>query len=105
MAGEIQRNATAKTTRPLLRMHLNYMGREIRNSKNDFIPNRISTILEMMNINHEERISQIRHYGKWYYRVIGHANNIKKKLKDNSQKWFHGIKQSSLLYKQQPKET
>ncbi|PCJ51310.1 MAG: hypothetical protein COA79_26605 [Planctomycetota bacterium] len=101
---KIQRNET-ENTKPFLRMQLkdylellDYTGREIRADKPGYIPNRIPTILETMDVNHKEWINQINHYGKWYFRVVGQASKIKNKLKDTSQKWFQGIKNSDDLY-------
>ncbi|PCJ53322.1 MAG: hypothetical protein COA79_22865, partial [Planctomycetota bacterium] len=62
------------------------------------IPEKIPHLLEIMDINHEEWVSHIQNYGKWYYRVLGKASKIKNKLKDTGQKWFKGTKKNSKLY-------
>ncbi len=71
---------------------LDQTGREYHKNKPGVIEDKFAPILEAMGFQHENWMLKIKHYGSWYYRVIGPLAKLTDKLISTKQRWFKGIK-------------
>lgn len=91
--------ATDSSTQPFLPITvekylelLDLTGREYHKNKPGVIEDKFAPILEAMGFQHENWMLRIKHYGSWYYRVIGPLAKLTDKLTSTKQRWFKGIK-------------
>ena len=62
------------------------------------LPNHVCSTLEQLNLNHENWLNQVQHFGDHYYSFVGCINRLKDKAKRLGQQWLKGCQQIEALY-------
>ena len=70
---------------------VDWTGRAIRNDKRGAIAGNAPLILERLTIQPKVWVRTTKHYGRWYYRVVGQTTSIKRVCEALGQKWLMGI--------------
>ena len=65
-------------------------GRALRNGKRGAIPANITPILQRLGLESTGWVSEMQHYGRWYYRAVGSVESMKTYCEHLGQKWLKG---------------
>jgi REP element-mobilizing transposase RayT len=80
---------------------IDWTGRAIRDDKKSAIPSHIAPILQRLQLNEREWLTNVTHFGSRFYKVIGKIDAIKRFSQHLEQRWLQGLSQCSRLYRQQ----
>ena len=78
---------------------VDWTGRQVRKDKSGAIPANILSILDRLQINENEWLNTVNHYGRRFYRIVGPVDLIRKISKKINRNWFKGLFQCERLYK------
>ena len=69
---------------------LDWTGRHMKEGKRGHIPKHLETILIRMDVETEEWLNTVKHFGSMFYRVAGSVKSILKAAQQAGQKWLKG---------------
>ncbi len=69
---------------------VDWTGRQLQLKKRGQIPAHLPPILERVGIDNSLWISEMTHYGKWYYRAVGSLHALEHYCQHLGQKWLKG---------------
>lgn len=69
---------------------VDWSGRQLRSGKRGRIQFHLPTILDRLNIEGEQWITEMRHYGRWYYRAVGSVQVMERYCLHLGQRWLKG---------------
>ncbi len=69
---------------------VDWTGRQLQSKKRGQIPEHLPPILERVGIDNSLWISEMKHYGKWYYRAVGSLQALEHYCQHLGQKWLKG---------------
>lgn len=69
---------------------VDWSGRMLHRNKRGRIPAHIPPILECISIEGEQWLSEMVHYGRWYYRAVGSIAALQRYCQHLGQKWLKG---------------
>ncbi len=81
---------------------LEWTGRAIRDDKKGAIPSHLAPILQRLNINEMQWLTNINYFGHRFYKVIGTVDAIRHYSHALKQSWCRGLSQCSTLYRNKP---
>ncbi|MDE1462186.1 hypothetical protein [Spartinivicinus poritis] len=77
---------------------VDYTGRAIRDDKQGHIPQHLIPILTRLNINPNEWLPTVQHFGKRYHRCAGAVDRMRQWCKQVGNCWSQGISTSQQFY-------
>lgn len=77
---------------------VDWTGRAIRDDKRGHIPNHLLPILERLNINPDEWLPTVKHFGRRFSRCAGAVDHIRHWCKQQGNAWGRGISASRAFY-------
>jgi putative transposase len=78
---------------------IDWTGRAIRDDKKGAIPGHIAPILERLQLNDREWLSNVTHFGSRFYKVVGKIDAIRHFSQQLKQSWLQGLWQCKKLYR------
>ncbi len=69
---------------------VDWSGRQLQSKKRGQIPAHLPPILQRVGIDNSLWISEMKHYGKWYYRAVGSLHALEHYCQHLGQKWLKG---------------
>lgn len=78
---------------------LDWTGRAIREDKPGVIPAAAPPLLSRLGLQEDAWVSHVTHYGRLYYRALGHVARLKAFAKRLGQDWLKGVTAAAALYK------
>jgi len=69
---------------------LEWTGRQIRFGKKGKIPDHLMPIFDRLEIDAEKWLEAVRHFGQWFYRVVGRISILVKRAKKIGRSWLRG---------------
>ncbi len=69
---------------------VDWSGRQLQSKKRGQIPAHLPPILQRVGIDDSLWISEMKHYGKWYYRAVGSLQALEHYCQHLGQKWLKG---------------
>ncbi len=69
---------------------VDWTGRQLQSNKRGRIPDHLPPILERIGIDDSLWMSEMKHYGKWYYRAVGSLHALEHYCQHLGQKWLKG---------------
>ena len=76
---------------------VDWTGRAWRKGKRGSVPADTPSILARLGHAPEDWITEIRHYGKWYYRAVGSLQSLRRYCEHLGQQWLKGVGQAQLM--------
>jgi REP element-mobilizing transposase RayT len=70
---------------------IDWSGRAIRSDKRGSIPAETPPILQRLRLEPADWISEMHHYGKWYYRAVGSLQALERYCEYLGQQWLKGL--------------
>ncbi|SEH05626.1 transposase [Candidatus Venteria ishoeyi] len=77
---------------------VDWTGRCIRDGKRGAIPAHIYPILQRLEINQDNWVDGVQHYGSHFYKVVGIMRHLLEETERQGRKWFKGQRAARLLY-------
>ena len=77
---------------------VDWTGRAIRHDKRGAIPAQVKPILQRLEVDEKNWVSNTEHFGSRFYRAVGRVYEIRKLARRVNQRWFHGLKSARELY-------
>jgi hypothetical protein len=77
---------------------LDWTGRCIRDDKRGAIPAHLAPILQRLQIQQDNWINGVQHYGNYFYKVIGTVQHLLEETQRQGRKWLKGKTAAKLLY-------
>lgn len=75
-----------------------WTGRQLREGKRGSIPDSLRPILERLELDVENWLESVTHFGRWFRRVVGTAENIVLAAAKAGMRWFHGRVAAARMY-------
>ena len=69
---------------------VDWTGRQLRSGKPGRIPNRLAPIMLRLSTDGEYWLSEMKYYGKWYYRAVGSMSTLERYCSHLGQQWLKG---------------
>ena len=69
---------------------VDWTGRQLQSRKRGRIPEHLPPILQRVGIDNSLWISEMQHYGKWYYRAVGSLQALENYCQHLGQNWLKG---------------
>ena len=69
---------------------VDWSGRQLQSKKRGQIPAHLPPILQRVGIDNRLWISEMKHYGKWYYRAVGSLHALEHYCQHLGQQWLKG---------------
>ncbi|MEX2488427.1 MAG: transposase [Pseudomonadales bacterium] len=77
---------------------VDWTGRAIRQDKRGAIPADVKPILEKLQVDQENWVSNTQHFGSRFYRAVGRINQIRRLARRTGLQWIKGLSQSAAFY-------
>jgi REP element-mobilizing transposase RayT len=77
---------------------IDWTGRAVRDDKKGAIPDHIAPILERLQLNEREWLTNVTHFGSRFYKVVGKIEAIRCFSQQLKQSWLQGLSQCKNLY-------
>ena len=76
---------------------LDWTGRQVRaaasgSSQRGVIPSDLQPILDRLRIVGDSWLDSVRHFGRWFHRAVGSAENVQSAAARAGKRWFSGIR-------------
>ena len=76
---------------------VDWTGRQLQSNKRGQIPEHLPPILQRVGIDNSLWVTEMKHYGKWYYRAVGSLHALELYCQHLGQKWLKGKVQMAKL--------
>ena len=76
---------------------LDWTGRQVR-SKRGSIPDDLAPILDRLGVISESWVETVKHFGRWFHRVVGRPERLGIEAAARGQRRLHGMKQSRTAF-------
>jgi len=77
---------------------VDWTGRKIKAGKRGVIPDDLAPILERLEINQDQWVDGVQHYGRRFYKMVGIVRNLLDQTVKQSGCWLKGQQAAKLLY-------
>jgi len=77
---------------------VDWTGRKIKAGKRGAIPNELAPILDRLEINQDQWVDGVEHYGRHFYKIVGVVRNLLDETVTQGVCWLKGQKMARLLY-------
>ena len=84
------RNAFVPLRKQEYLMLVDWTGRRLQSNKRGKIPKHLPLILQRLGICNSLWVSEMKHYGTWYYRAVGSVHALERYCKHLGQNWLKG---------------
>ena len=97
IAGQVKSRTMTISLKDYVQL-VEWTGRAIIHPGKASIPPHIASTFSQLNINRDNWLHQVQHYGNHFYRVVGSMEKLKTKARQLKQHWLKGISSIEQLY-------
>ena len=84
---------------------LDWTGRQIRSDKPGHIPDALAPLLMQINIDTEQWLTTVEHYGSLFYRLVGHVERMVEYAASVGRRFCHGLTAARQAFSATPQPT